>query len=291
MGEIESEEMLGGITVRDAVLLTEPSVAEITAVEPVATALVEIVNFPSFVPAGTVAEAGTVAKLKSEAKVTTVPAAGAGLLRVTVAFTLVPPFTDVGAIPKRIRTGALTPSAAVLLTEPRDAVNVAVESEETGVVVIVKLAEVAPPGTETDVGIPAKVESEAKVTLAPASGATPVRVTVPVSDVPPKTLAIESLKVLRTVAVTFSVAVFVTAPRVAVSVATLGARTPLVVTVNVAVFAPAATTTDAGTVAKVESDASETVNPPVGATALSVTVPVDGAPPRTVAGESASETR
>ena len=84
-----------------------------------------------------------------------------------------------------MRTGALTPRVAVLLTEPRVAVKVAVESVPTGEVVTVKVALVAPPATETDAGTPAKPESEARATLRPASGAIPVSATVPVTEVPP----------------------------------------------------------------------------------------------------------
>src|SRR5881394_2124922 len=62
--------------------------------------------------------------------------------------------------------------------------------------------------------------------------------------------------------------------------------TALVVTVNVALLAPAATVTLAGTVA-VDVLLRVTAAPPVGAGPLSVTVPVEGDPPVTLAGLSA----
>ena len=62
----------------------------------------------------------------------------------------------------------------------------------------------------------------------------------------------------------------------------------MVVTVNVPVVAPAATVAVAGTVADAVSDETLTVKPPVGAGPLIVTVPVDGDPPETVVGLSAS---
>jgi hypothetical protein len=62
------------------------------------------------------------------------------------------------------------------------------------------------------------------------------------------------------------------------------AVTVLVVTVNAAAVAPAATVTPAGTVAAVELPDSATTAPPVGAALVSVTVPVEEAPPVTLVG-------
>ena len=67
------------------------------------------------------------------------------------------------------------------------------------------------------------------------------------------------------------------------------AVTALVVNVNVALVAPAATVMLAGTVAADALLERETTAPPLGAAPLSVTVPVDGDPPLTVAGLSATE--
>jgi hypothetical protein len=62
------------------------------------------------------------------------------------------------------------------------------------------------------------------------------------------------------------------------------AVTVLVVTVNVAVVAPVATVTLAGTVAAAELSDRVTTAPPVGAALVSVTVPVEEAPPVTLVG-------
>jgi hypothetical protein len=70
------------------------------------------------------------------------------------------------------------------------------------------------------------------------------------------------------------------------------ATTPRVVTVKVAVVAPAATTTDAGTVAFVVSElVSVTVMPPVFAFPSRVTVPVEGAPATRVVGFKTRDAR
>ena len=67
------------------------------------------------------------------------------------------------------------------------------------------------------------------------------------------------------------------------------AVTALVLTMNVALAAPAATVTLAGTVvAAVLSLIRETAAPPLGAGPLSVTVPVEGDPPVTLIGLSAT---
>src|SRR5205809_7341241 len=63
-------------------------------------------------------------------------------------------------------------------------------------------------------------------------------------------------------------------------IATVPTVTVFVATVNLAVLAPAATVTDAGTVAALRLLlANATTAPPAGAAALSVTVPVLSAPP------------
>jgi len=74
-------------------------------------------------------------------------------------------------------------------------------------------------------------------------------------------------------------------------VAVVEAVTLLVLTVNVALLAPAKTVTLAGTLAAPLSLVSSTCAPPVIAGPLSVTVPVDCAPPVTLVGFSVTEER
>ena len=71
----------------------------------------------------------------------------------------------------------------------------------------------------------------------------------------------------------------------------VGFETADVVTVKVRLVVPGATVTLAGTVAAAELSDSVTTAPPDGAAALSVTVPVDDAPPTTVVGLRVSDER
>jgi hypothetical protein len=68
-------------------------------------------------------------------------------------------------------------------------------------------------------------------------------------------------------------------------VAVVVVETEVVATVNLAVVAPAATVTIAGTVAYPLLEDRVTINPPVGAARLMVTVPVDDPPPVTDVGD------
>jgi hypothetical protein len=88
---------------------------------------------------------------------------------------------------------------------------------------------------------------------------------------------------------TVSKVVLVVPPYEAEMVTGVAAVTALVVTVNVALVAPAATVTLAGTAAADALLDRETTAPPLGAAPLSVTVPVDDAPPLTLVGLSSIE--
>jgi hypothetical protein len=79
--------------------------------------------------------------------------------------------------------------------------------------------------------------------------------------------------------VTVTVPVLLELLYVAVTLTGVASETAVVAAVNGAVLLPAATVTDAGTVTDELSLARETVIPPDGAAALSVTTPLAGAPP------------
>jgi hypothetical protein len=85
-------------------------------------------------------------------------------------------------------------------------------------------------------------------------------------------------------AVTVRFAVRLVLPNVAVSVTTVVLATDVVATLNAALVAPLGTVTLVGADAAVELSLSDTANPPLGAAALNVTVPVEDVPPATVVG-------
>ena len=160
---------------------------------------------------------------------------------------------------------------------------------ETGTVVTVNVAVVAPATTVTDAGTVALALLLERVTLRPPVGAAPLMVTVPVEELPPTTEV--GLRTTPETAggVMVSVAVFELLPNVAVIVDVVVEATVLVETVNVPVVEPAATVVDAGTVADPELLVRVTVNPPLGAAPVMVTVPVEDVPPRTEAGLSVTD--
>lgn len=148
-----------------------------------------------------------------------------------------------------------------------------------------KVADDEPAGTVTLAGVVALALLSDRLTTIPPVGAKPVKVTVPVEEVPPVTVAglidtalrAAGLMVRFAVAVPFSVAVMV---------AVAAELTPPVVTVKLAVFDPAATVTFAGTVAAALLLERLTTTPPVGAVLRIVTVPVEVLPPTTDVGRS-----
>jgi hypothetical protein len=245
-------------------------------------------------PAATVTDAGTVAAaVFEEESVTAAPPAAAMPVSVTVPVELVPPSTLAGARVTDVSAAGVTVSVAVWVTPAQTAVIVTEVEEATPSVVTVKVFVEAPAGTVTEAGtVAAPVFEEDSVTTTPPAGAGPVSVTVPVELLPPTTLAGATLAAERAGGVTVRTAVFVTPAETPVIVTDVEAATARDVTVNVAVVAPAATVTAAGTVAAaVFEEERVTATPPAGAAAVSVTVPVEGAPPTTLVGARLTEER
>jgi hypothetical protein len=255
------------------------------------TGTVFTVKVALFAPAATVTVAGTVALETLEVNVTAAPPVEAGPVRVTVPVDGVPPATDVGDKVSDASPAAVMLRVAFADEVPRVAVRVAVVAVATAEVVTVKVALVAPAATLTVAGTVALVVLDESATAMPPVGAALPRVTVPVADVPPKTVVGATVKVLTTGGVMLKVAVTVTVSNLAVIVAVVVAATEVVVTVKVALVAPATTVTLAGTVALVALEVRVTTEPPVGAGPLRVTVPVDDVPPTTDVGETETAER
>jgi hypothetical protein len=198
-----------GVTVRGAVTVA-PLVAEMVTLLDETTVRVVTVKVALVFPAATVTFAGTVATVVALLeRVTTVPAAGAGPLRVTVPVDGVPPFTVVGFNVKELTVGAVTVSDAVLETVPSLEVIVTMALDATAEVVIVKLAVVKPAVTVALAGTSAAdVLLLDSVTTAPPGGAAPVKVIVPVDEVLPTTDVGFTVAVDNAAAVTVRVAVF-----------------------------------------------------------------------------------
>ncbi len=159
------------------------------------------------------------------------------------------------------------------------------------VVVSTNEAAVAPALTVTAAGTLTSSGSALRsATVAPPSGAGPLRVILPVALPPARTSSGAILATTRRAGSTTSSADCVLRPTAAVIETGLLAATGVVVIGNVAESAPGVTVTLAGTAASAGlSLASDTTAPSPGAAAASVTVPTAGWPPVTLAGASASE--
>lgn len=156
----------------------------------------------------------------------------------------------------------------------------------TGDVVTANAAEAEPAGTVTEAGTAALLLLELRVTTNPPVGAGPVRVTVPLEDVPPVTVDGVSESAFNPATAMPKLAFSEAVPRVAVRVAVVAVLTADVATVNVAVLDPTGMDTVAGTTALALLEARVTVTAAPEAGADSVTVPVDGEPPVTDVGET-----
>jgi len=181
-------------------------------------------------------------------------------------------------------------SVVVRVTAPLVAEMVTGVVADTTLVDAVKAAEVAPAGTVTDAGTVAAVVLElVSVTTKPPAGAAPVSVTVPVDAAPPVSEAgfIETADNAAAAAVGLTVRVVVreTLEFLAVIVTGVADATADVVAVNVPLDDPPGMVIDAGTVAAAVLElVSVTTRPPDGAAPVSVTVPVEVAPPVTELG-------
>jgi hypothetical protein len=169
-------------------------------------------------------------------------------------------------------------------------VTVSTKGQKVERVWMVKRALVAPAGMVILLGTLARLELLRNCTTTPPAGAGPLRVTVPVAVLPPHTvvgLIVSDWSVTLGAGLTVRVAVRETPPADAVIVTLVVLETARVETVKVALVVPAGTVTVLGTVATLGLLLLRfTTNPPDGAGAVRVTVPVLLLPPTTLVGFS-----
>jgi len=190
--------------------------------------------------------------------------------------------------------GAVSIKVAFRFTPLSEAVMVTGVFAVTEVVLTANVALVAPAATVTLAGTVAAVELLESDTAAPPLDAAALRVTVPVEEVPPTTLVgltVTALSGEEAGELMVIGANRIVSPSLAVSWAVVAA-TLNVVTVKLALVAPAGTVTLAGTLAESGRLLERvTTLPPDGAAFGSVTVPVAGLPPLTLAGLTVNEER
>ena len=245
-------------------------------------------NVADVAPATTVTVAGTDAFDTFEPNDTARPPVGAGPLIVTDPVTEVPPMTVVGLRDKPLTKGEVMVRFAETVVPPSDAEIEAVVVLATGVVVTGNVALVAPLGTVTVAGTTALELPEMRFTMIPPLGAGPLRVNVPVDEVPPMTEVGATERPAGTGGVIVSVALAVTPPSVAEIVAFVVKDTAEVLMLKVAVVCPANTVTCAGGTALRLLEPKTTTIPPLGAGPFNVTVPLEDVPPVMDAGDTDS---
>jgi hypothetical protein len=174
-----------GVTVSATVFATPRVAVSVADVDietpPVVTVKVKLVE-----PAGTVTLEGTCAAVVLLLpSVTTAPPVGAAPFNVTVPLKLFPPTMDVTLLVNPDKVGAFTVKVAVFTT-PKVPVITTEEFVLTGLVLTVKVADVAPLETITLAGtVAAAVLLLDSVTTAPPVGAAVLKMMVPVEPVPP----------------------------------------------------------------------------------------------------------
>ena len=179
---------IGGLIVNVDVLLTPLNVAVMVTVDFTETAVGTNVNFTFRVPAGIVTEAGTLASPVSLLdRLTVTPPVGTFPVNVTEPVAVRPPYVGVGVTAMESRTVATTVSGAETVLPLSEADRLAVTVARIGEVVTDTVFVSSPDANDRVAGQLAAALSEARVTVTPLAGATPVRVTVSVTPVPPRT--------------------------------------------------------------------------------------------------------
>jgi hypothetical protein len=238
-------------------------------------------------PAAIVTVAGRLHPRLLSVSVTTAPPDGAGPFSVTVPVefpTIGPPTTLVGFRVSEVRTAGSTVSDTLIEPPPEEAEMLTAVEAATALVATAKVVLVPPAGMVTLAGTEAAALLSESWTTAPPAGAGPSITTVPVTGVPPVTLARLRLSAATRGGTTVSEPVWVAPAYEPEIVAVVAAATGFVVALKLALEAPAATVTLAGTETAPLLLESATCAPPAAAGPLSVTVPEAALPPVTLAG-------
>lgn len=284
LGFIVRDRALAAEIVSVAVCEIEANVALIIAAVWLFTPVVEMANVAEDCPDCRISDDGTLAAEMLLERTTVDPEGPAGPVSVTVPVEGEPPRTDVGLSVREESFAGVMASVAVMETAPKVAVIVAVVGESTPIVETAKAAEVWPAAIVTVVGVDADELLLARDRAVPDGPAGPLRVTVPVDEVPPITVVGLMLRPESPAGFTVNVPLELWPFKDAMTAAWVDASTPMVATVKVAVVCPARTVTLEGKDTAFEAEANATVRPPFPAGASSVTVPVEFLPPTTVLG-------
>lgn len=147
--------------------------------------------------------------------------------------------------------------------------------------------DVAPLGTTNETGVAYALEL-VMVIARPPAGAVPLRVTLPVNVVRPRTIARSSFTAMIVGAITSRMAVLRDPCTAPVIVAVMRRATGLVVIRNVTVRCPAGIVITAGTTAAGSELTRAMVYPPTGAGELMAATPLTGLPPDITLGDICS---
>lgn len=170
-GATETDANRPARTAKAPVTLDVGVLAVTTTPVSVETAFVLTVKIASCEPAATVTVTGTVAAASLDSKVTTRPPAGALVSRLTIPVAVLPPATPAGEMVITETRGAVTVRSAFAAVPLDVAVIVADVFADTAIVVIVKVALVAPSATVTLAGSVAAASLDARLTTTPPAGA------------------------------------------------------------------------------------------------------------------------
>jgi hypothetical protein len=189
VGRSLTELRFAAVTVKVAVFVIVPYVAEIATDVLAATGAVVTLNVALVAFGAIVTLAGTLAAaVLLLPSVTSAPPAGAGPFSLTVPVDALPPRTDIGLTVTELRAAAVTVKVAVFVIVPYVAEIATDVLAATGALAAKNVAVVAPETTVTLAGtVATDVLLLLIVTRAPPPGAGPFSVTVPVDELPPRT--------------------------------------------------------------------------------------------------------